>query len=114
MQAASTYDVFLLYLGYFIYDSPVPATFLRAKPPIVPHAAPFAPRDISTYKAEECLMVEITSEIGKGASGMKHGGTLEAEIPGSVPVDVVVILAFNEEQQDILEHEYEVLGRLRS
>jgi hypothetical protein len=59
-------------------------------------------------------MVEITSEIGKGASGMKHGGTLEAEIPGSVPVDVVVILAFNEEQQDILEHEYEVLGRLRS
>jgi len=54
---------------------------------------PFSPRDISTYKPDEYPTVELTSEIGKDASGMIHGGTLQAEIPASVPLDVVVKLA---------------------
>ena len=109
-----------LRLKYSIYDSPVPASFLRSAPPIAhtKHSTPrFCPRAIDKYGPEECLTVVLTSEIGQGATGVVLRGTLEPGIlpmDGAVPLDVVVKLAFDVEQRDALRGEYEIYCHLRS
>ena len=110
----------LIYLQYDVYGSPVPSLFLHSAAPIV--ADPKLPtpllsqRAISTYAPEECLTIVLTSEIGSGAMGIAHCGTLKLETSGvSLPIDVVVKLAFDNEQQGSLRSEYEVYCRtLRS
>ncbi|KIL58786.1 hypothetical protein M378DRAFT_132107 [Amanita muscaria Koide BX008] len=119
IHMASNRDVILLYLQYDIYDSPVPALFLRSAHPILAHTRcpvpPFFPRAIRPYRLEQCLTIVLTSEIGRGATGVVHRGTLKPEISdGAVPLDVVVKLAFNTEQRDALRDEYEVYRHLRS
>ena len=116
---ASTRDVVLIYLQYDVYDSPVPSLFLRSAPPIVADpklpTPPLSQRAISTYAPEECLTIVLTSEIGRGATGVAHRGRLKPETSGvSVPLDVVVKLAFDNEQRDGLRSEYEVYRTLRS
>lgn len=60
------------------------------------------------------MTVVLTSEIGRGATGVAHRGTLEVEyLSGFVPLDVVVKLAFHNEQKDALRNEYEVYRCLR-
>jgi len=53
-----------------VYDSPVPATFLRSATSITAHTKsptpPFFPRAIHTYK--ECQIIVLTSEIGHGGA----------------------------------------------
>lgn len=115
---ASNHDVIFLYLNYNIYDSPVPASFLRSAPPIIAHTKcptpPFCPRAINTYGPEECLIIVLTSEIGQGATGVVLRGTLEPEILGcAMPLDIVVKFAFDFEQRDALRSEYEVYRHLR-
>jgi len=76
---------------------------------------PLSQRAIRTYAPEECLTIVLTSEIGRGATGVAHRGTLKPETSGvSVPLDVVVKLAFDNEQRDGLRSEYEVYRTLRS
>lgn len=116
---ASSRDVVLIYLQYDIYDSPIPASFFRSAPPIMAdskHSTVLhSPRAISTYGLEECLTIVLTSEIGRGATGVVHRGTLKPEISdGSVLLDVVVKLAFDDDQRDALRNEYEVYRCLRS
>jgi len=73
------------------------------------------PRDISTCGIDECLPIVLTSEIGHGATGIVHGGTLQLEsAEGSVPLDIVVKLAFDNQQRHALRDEYEVYCNLRS
>ncbi|KAF8623404.1 hypothetical protein AX15_006392 [Amanita polypyramis BW_CC] len=118
MDAASNRDVVLLYLQYDVYDSPIPASFLRSAPSIMAHtrcSPPFSPRALRSYELEECLTIVLTSEIGRGATGVVHGGTLKSEVlGGAISLDVVVKLAFDSEQQDALRSEYEVYRHLKS
>jgi len=119
IHVASNRDVVLLYLQYDVYDSPIPALFLRAAPSIIAHTRcptpPLSPRSIHTYGLEECLTVVLTSEIGQGATGTVHRGTLKPGIPdGAMSLDVVVKLAFDVEQRDALKSEYNVYCCLRS
>ncbi len=116
---ASNRDVVLLYLQYGVYDSPIPASFLRSAPPIMAHprcpTPPFSSRALRSYGLEECLTIILTSEIGRGATGVVHRGTLTPEIwDGAMPLDVVVKLAFDSEQRDALRSEYEVYRHLKS
>jgi len=116
---ASNRNVVLLYLQYDVYDSPIPALFLRTTPSIIAHTRcptpPLSPRSIHTYGLEECLTIVLTSEIGQGATGTVHRGTLEPGISdGAIPLDVVVKLAFDVEQRDALKSEYDVYCCLRS
>jgi hypothetical protein len=110
--------VLLLYLRYGVYNSQYPATFLRSAPAItedktIPALLPL--RAISLCQTEDCLTVVLTSEIGHGASGVVHRGTLHVESSDeSVPLDVVVKLAFDSEQRDALKNEYEIYRLLRS
>src|SRR6266566_3220064 len=96
----------LLYLRYDIYDSQVPASFLRSAPSIMTHTrsqTPFSPRAPQSCGLEDCLTIVLTSEIGRGVTGVVHRGTLELEIcDGVMPLDVVVKLAFSSEQRDAL------------
>ncbi|KIM75061.1 hypothetical protein PILCRDRAFT_13876 [Piloderma croceum F 1598] len=119
MQVASNRDVVLIYLQYDVYDSPIPSSFLRSAPPIMTDpklpTPPLSLRAIGTYAPEECLTIVLTSEIGRGTTGVVHRGTLKPETSGvSVPLDVVVKLAFDNEQRDALRSEYEVYRSLRS
>ena len=116
---ASNRDVVLLYLHYDVYNSPVPSSFLRSAPPIAvdPELSPlpFSPRAISTYAPEERLIIVLTTEIGQGAKGAVHRGTLKPDTSGvSVPLDVVVKLAFDSWQRECLRNEYEVYRSLKS
>jgi hypothetical protein len=118
IQVAEDRDVVLLYLRYGIYDSPVPATFLRSAPAITEDKkipAFLSARAINSYRGEDCLAIILTSEIGRGATSVVHRGTLRAESSsGSLPLDVVVKLAFDSKQRDALAHEYEMYCCLRS
>ena len=119
IQAASKRDLLLLYLQYGVYDSPIPSSFIRSAPPIMAKATfpvpPLSPRAIHTYTLYECLSIVLTSEIGWGATGVVHRGTLKVQNgDGFVPLDVVVKLAFNSQQRGMLKTEYETYSRLRS
>jgi hypothetical protein len=116
IQAATKRDVVLLYLQYDVYNSPSPSVFLRSAPSITSDsqvATPLCLRPISSYKLDECQTIVLTSEIGRGATGVVHHGKLEME--GSdrlVRLNVVVKLSFSSEQQDALKSEYEVYRKL--
>jgi len=115
IQVANNRNVVLLFLRYDIYDSPIPATFLRSAPPIMAGTKfptpPLLPPDISTYGLDKCLPIVLTSEIGHGATCIVHRGMLQLE--ESVPLDIVVKLAFDKEQRHALKDEYEIYHRLR-
>ncbi|KAK2467450.1 hypothetical protein APHAL10511_000305 [Amanita phalloides] len=119
IHVANKRDVVFLYLQYGIYDSPVPASFLRSAPSIIARTRcptpPFSPRVIRTCGPEECLIIVLTSEIGRGATGVVHRGTLKLDLKSvTMALDVVVKLAFDTEQRDALESEYEIYRHLRS
>jgi hypothetical protein len=108
-----------LYLRYGVYDSPVPATFIRSAPSIWPISqhltSPTSPDIIDSALLEDYLSIVLTSEIGKGGTGVVLGGNLEVEATnGCVPLDVVVKLAFTHVQQDLLRNEYEIYHQLYS
>jgi hypothetical protein len=118
IQATSKRDMLLLYLQYGIYDSPIPASFIRSAPPIMAKAKfppSLSPRAIRTYTPNECLSIVLTSEIGMGATGVVYRGTLKLNNgDGSTQLDVAVKLAFDSQQRDMLRTEYETYRRLRS
>src|ERR1700733_12486482 len=115
---AKNRDVLFLSLRYDIYDSPTPGTFLRSASPITEDSRKSAllyPRDIKDYRAEDCHSVTLTSEIGRGATGVVHRGMLDVESSrGFMTLDVVVKLAFDGEQRAALKNEYEIYRLLRS
>jgi len=121
IHIASKCDVIFLHLQYNVYDSPVPASFLRSAPSIMAHTIcptpPFSPGAIRTYGLEECQTIVLTSEIGHGATGVVLRGTLKPEIWDGAQartLDVVVKLAFDAVQRDALKGEHEVYRHLWS
>ncbi|KAF8351680.1 hypothetical protein F5887DRAFT_1069354 [Amanita rubescens] len=119
IDVANNRDLVLLCLQYDVYDSPIPASFLRSAPSIMTHTRsptpPFSAQAIHSCGLEDCLTIVLTSEIGRGATGVVHRGTLKPAIcDGAMPLDVVVKLAFDSDQRDALRSEYEVYRRLKS
>jgi len=118
IQLAENRDVLLLTLRYGIYDSRIPSTFLRSAPAITEgkKIRPLlSPQAISSCRDEDCFVINLSSELGAGATGVVHGGTLFAESSdGCVSLDVAVKLAFDSEQRDALQHEYDMYRLLRS
>jgi hypothetical protein len=118
VQLAKNCDVLFLSLQYDMYDSPTPGTFLRSAPAITKgrqNPALLCPRDIKNYRAEDCHSITITSEIGRGATGVVHRGMLNVESSrGFMTLGVVVKLAFDREQRVALKNEYEIYRLLRS
>ncbi|EDR15291.1 uncharacterized protein LACBIDRAFT_301371 [Laccaria bicolor S238N-H82] len=106
-----------MYLQYDVYDSPVPASFIRSlslpMPPNCPSSLS-SPRN-HTHGLDECITVVLTSEIGRGATGVALRGTLTPEnMEGAGALDVVVKLAFDDEERDSLKKEYNLYLHLRS
>lgn len=119
IHVVNNHNMVLLYLQYDVYDSPIPALFLRAAPSITAHTRcptpPLSPRSIHTYGLEECLTVVLTSEIGQGATGTVHRGTLKpGTLDGAMPLDVAIKLASDVEQRAALKSEYDIYCCLRS
>jgi len=102
-----------MHFQYGVYDSPVPAAFIRAVRPMP--APPPSPQRQRVFQAAERLILVITSEIGTGATGIVHGGTLEMELPDqSISLDVVAKLAFSDYQKERLAHEHTIYCYLGS
>jgi hypothetical protein len=76
IQVANKRNMLLLYLQYGVYDSPIPASFIRSAPSIMAKAQcptpPLSPRTIRPYTPNECLSIALISEIGQGATGIVH------------------------------------------
>jgi len=72
-------------------------------------------QDISPYRVKDSLTAILTSEAGRGATGVVLRGMLDADgSDGSTPLDVVVKLAFDSEQRAALRDEYATYRFLRS
>ena len=106
-----------MYLRYDVYDSPVPASFIRSLPLPMPSNCPSSLFSLHnhTHELDGCMTVVLTSKIGHGATGVALRGTLKPEnVEGAGALDVVVKLAFDDEQRDSLIEEYKLYLHLRS
>jgi hypothetical protein len=109
----------LIHFQYGIYNSPIPAPFIRAVP-VISHvlatpSAPSSPQRRQVLQATERLLLVVTSEIATGATGVVHGGTLEVELPGQcLTLEVVSKFAFTDQQQEDLAHEHSIYRYLIS
>jgi hypothetical protein len=106
-----------MYLQYDIYDSPVPASFLRAAPPIPPGSAlPSSPDRNHALQLDEYMALVLTSEISHRTNSVVHGGTLEIETLDDqhITLDVVAKTAFSSHRRDSLKHEYSIYHLLAS
>lgn len=75
INAALNRELVLLYLQYFIYDSPVPASFVRSLPLTLPmSSSPFYPPD-RMYEPHACMTIVATSERLCWYSPPWHPGT---------------------------------------
>ena len=97
-----------MYLQFGIYDSPVPATFVRAIP------SPFV-KPAPLMSSNEYMTLVLSSELAQGATGVVHGGTLEMEtLEQRISLDIVAKLAFGEDQRENLKHEFSTYCHLAS
>jgi len=105
-----------MHFQYGIYNSPIPAAFIRSDPSKSSASAVSTLSQLKrVLRLEERLMLVVTSEIGAGATGIVHGGTLEVEMSGQcLFLEVVVKLAFSHQQQESLTHENAIYRYLTS
>jgi hypothetical protein len=87
---------------------------LRCGPSLSPAIAPSPPRKAKdTYNSHEYFTLVLTSPIAEGATGIVHGATLELETSdASLTEEVVVKLAFLDEQQERMRNEYAIYQHL--
>ena len=74
-------------------------------------APPLLPWDISTYGLDECLPIVLTSEIRDSATGIVYCSMLQLE--AYALLDIIVKLAFANEQQHAFWDEYNAHCHLR-
>ncbi|KAG6879805.1 hypothetical protein C0992_011356 [Termitomyces sp. T32_za158] len=92
----------LLEMHYDVYNSPVPASFVRA-----------GTKRKRSYGADEYFKLILTSEIGSGATGVVHDAHLEVQVGGhTLRIGVVVKLAFTPEEVESMRHEFSVYEHL--
>lgn len=104
MKEAKDRPIALINLNYDIYNSPVPSAFLR-------HGCSATQRVLSRH---QYMSITITSQLGRGATGILHRAKLELEALDDqhLTCDVVVKLAFSEEQRTRMEREYSIYCHL--
>ncbi|KAJ7173339.1 hypothetical protein C8R46DRAFT_1082510 [Mycena filopes] len=107
----------LLNIQYGVYDSPVPASFIRSAPSLAGLSmdAPFTLPPVKRhYHESEYITLTLTSELGSGATGIAHAAILHVTTKDgkTLEEDVVVKVAFLAEQQQRMRHEYETYRRL--
>jgi serine/threonine protein kinase len=115
LKAANVRNLMLIRLHYGVYNSPVPASFLRCGPSLSPVISSSPPRKAKdTYVSHEYFTLVLTSQIANGATGIVHGAILELETSDAQPLtqEVVVKLAFLEEQQERMRNEYAIYQHL--
>ncbi|KAJ7648306.1 hypothetical protein DFH06DRAFT_1476341 [Mycena polygramma] len=117
VSVASTRNLVLLYIQYDVYNSPVPASFIRSAPALLDSVPdrPFAPPPVKRrYEQGEYTTIILTSAIAAGATGIAHNAILKVTTAEGATLEetVVVKITFTTEQQDRLRHEYEVYRRL--
>jgi hypothetical protein len=97
-----------MYLRFAVYDSPVPATFVRVLPPTFVHPK-------LSMSPNKYMTIVLSSELAQGATGVVHGGTLGMETGHQrICLDIVAKLAFGDDQQERLKHEYSMYCHLAS
>ncbi|KAJ7065134.1 hypothetical protein B0H15DRAFT_176645 [Mycena belliarum] len=102
----------LLTFRYGVYNSQNPASFIRSAPSLS-SAGPCQIRRArvkKNYALHEYMVLSLTSEIERGATGIVHGGTLELsdEEGNTSTAQIVVKLSFSAKQREKLRHEYTV------
>jgi hypothetical protein len=115
LSAASLRHLALIRIQYGVYNSPEPSSFLRSGSSLSPVVGPLPPRKAKDkYRSDEYFTLVLTSEIGDGATGIVHGATLELETSDvqRLTHEVVVKLAFSDEQQERLRKEYAIYQHL--
>ncbi|KAG6908444.1 hypothetical protein DXG01_004527 [Tephrocybe rancida] len=100
---ADTRALALLEMRYDVYNSPVPASFVRS-----------GTKRKSTYCPNEYLKLILTSEIASGGTGVVHGAQLELlQVDGkTLRTEVVVKLAFEPQEIEGMRHEFLIYGHL--
>ncbi|KAG5736117.1 hypothetical protein E4T56_gene6265, partial [Termitomyces sp. T112] len=94
----------LLEMRYDVYNSPVPASFVRV-----------GTKRKRSYGPDEYFKLILTSEIASGATGVVHDAQLEVQIDGHVlRAAVVVKLAFQPEEIEAMRHEFSIYEHLTS
>jgi hypothetical protein len=108
----------LIYLQYGVYDSPIPASFMRVPASAdiectPPPMRPLPSREFG-FQPDEYITLILTSEIAEGTTGKVHGATLEVQtLDGNfLTDDVVVKLAFLDHQKERLRNEHDIYQHL--
>ena len=116
LEAARRSFVFL-HLCYGIYQSAVPATFVRKKTGGTSSEEPLTtpPRSHPTGSIQHRNSVHIilTSELTGGYSGILHFGEMTVSSSGP-KIPVAVKLAFSEKEKEVLRHEHNIYTYLGS
>ena len=112
----------LVNLQYGPYCSPAPASFIRLGPScassLQPNPPPVKKLKIK-YGAHEFFTLTLSDQRGEGATGVVHSATLELRVvlpSGDTSMlkrdDFVVKLAFSQDQQKRLRHEFAIYSHL--
>ncbi|KIM42842.1 hypothetical protein M413DRAFT_26824 [Hebeloma cylindrosporum] len=112
----------LVSLRYGPYCSPTPASFIRIGSSCAPSLQPKPPRVQklkAKYQTHEYFTLMLGPPLGDGATGIVHPAALEIQVKddrGMISTlkrnDLVVKLAFEEEQKTRMQHEFTVYAHL--
>ncbi|KIM42836.1 hypothetical protein M413DRAFT_444485, partial [Hebeloma cylindrosporum] len=112
----------LVSLRYGPYCSPTPASFIRIGSSCAPSLQPKPPRVQklkAKYQTHEYFTLMLGQPLGDGATGVVHPAALEIQVKddtGATSIlkrnDLVVKLAFEEEQKTRMQHEFTVYAHL--
>ncbi|KAJ7236886.1 hypothetical protein B0H12DRAFT_1327202 [Mycena haematopus] len=111
-------NLMLLHLDYDFYHSPIPASYIRSTPFLVPSGSSEGqspPRLKRAYQQHEYFNVILSSALGDGATGIVHGAIFRAAVDqGGETLErkVVVKFAILKDQQRRLRREYGVYRHL--
>lgn len=117
-ESISSRHVLLLHMQYDVYDTVNPAIFypgarvnLDSEGVLSPPVSP-----ASSFPIKERMLLFLTSELGEDKSGILHDGIFEVEWDekNSSTLKVMVKLAFTDEHQTNLVHEWSVHMHLLS
>lgn len=117
LRAAGKRNLALVRIQHGVYNSPAPASFIRAGRSLSPElGSTKVPRIMRKYGTTEYITVILHSKIGKGATGVLYNSTLQVYTTkmGLSSHEIVVKIAFEAEQQSRIRHEYDIYDHLAS
>lgn len=121
LEQCSRREIVFLALKHTVYNSTAPASLLRELPTLFPGTA-IPPKSSKAhvanrqriYSPHQYITITVTSDLGHGAVGVVHRGSLEVTTAKGVTYscDAVIKLAFSEKQQDKMRYEYSIYQHL--